>query len=181
MPYTPSNTSSTRAPKTPADWSVARPTPPIGIAYLEAALLHARVLSEFLTADETRPRFRDDVLRDRLRESVVGEARRRLIARHRLPGGDEGCARRRATSDRAVILANKHLVHLTWARASSARYATAADNIEWLFVEIVRDVATILRGWFAHAFDEMPRSPKMDLYSVPYPPSVAEVLLELVR
>jgi hypothetical protein len=147
-------------------------------AYLEAALLHARVLSEFLTADETRRRYRDDVLRIDFASPWLPNLST-ADRKARLPGGDKDVSAAVRRLDRAVNVANKHLAHLTWARASSARDATTADNIDWLFVEVVRDVATILRGWLAHALDEMPRSPNMDLYSVPDPPSVVERLLQL--
>lgn len=145
-------------------------------AYLEAALLHARVLSEFLTRDETRPQYRDDMLRidfasPWLANPSVADRRAGLV------GGDQGVRASVLRLDRAVLLANKHLAHLTWARPSSARGATGADNVDTLFVQIVLDVATILSGWLAHALAEMPRSPKMDLYAVPNPPVVAEALL----
>ena len=146
-------------------------------AYLEAALLHARVLGEFLTSDETHPRYRDDMLRIDFASPWLANpsAANRKAG---LAGGDQDVRAAVRRLDRAVLLANKHLAHLTWARPNSARGASVADNVEWLFVEIVLDVATILRGWLTHALAEMPRSPRMDLYAVPNPPGVAEVLLD---
>jgi hypothetical protein len=124
----------------PKEWQVERN------AYLEGALLHARVLHEFLTYDETVPRYIDDMLRIDFADGWLAS-----------PEDGSGDQKVRAATrhlQRNVDLANKHLAHLTWERASAARGATAAKGIDWLFVPMVIDVATILRAWLIHAYPD---------------------------
>lgn len=96
---------------------------------------------------------------DSRREGETSEERRAAY-RPRECVGDQGGRRqgvpatRRLTRD--VDLAKEHLAYLTWARPSIAQAAKESDNIGWLFVQMVVDVATVLAAWVRHATSEMP-------------------------
>ena len=137
------------------------------VAYLEGTLLHARVLHEFLTRDETRTCRKDDVLRiDFARAWAIKEDADK----------DVRATARRLTH--TVKLANRHLAHLTWTRASTAKAVKGPDNIEWLFVQMVVDLATVLAAWVRHAIAEMPDPLETLLLADRRHPALADTLLE---
>lgn len=103
------------------------------IAYLEAVLLHARALHEFLIKPiEDKPR-----LEDMLRTDFGPEW-------HPTAARDETLRRAANALAAAVEDMHKHLAHLTWARVENPAPAV------WSFVEIARETLIVVGAWARH-------------------------------
>ncbi|MEI6623802.1 MAG: hypothetical protein WCP28_18065 [Actinomycetes bacterium] len=112
--------------------------PVVQNACLEASLLHARVLVEFLLEAPSRT---DDMRIEQFgpawtpRSEVVVEAAERLRA--------------------IKPVMNKHLAHLTWTRIFPV------PEPDWFFIRIAEDILTIVDDWASHLAEAYTNEPWM--------------------
>jgi hypothetical protein len=101
-------------------------------AFLEAELLHARALFEFLVKRNERP-APDDMLRTAFAPDWKAEPVNAAQVLHR-----------------EVPLMNKHLVHLSWSRVDNVDPDSTLSAIKWEFVEIAEAVYAVALAWAQH-------------------------------
>jgi hypothetical protein len=104
----------------------------VGNACLEAHLVHARALIEFLLETKRRP-YDDDMLRTDFAPEWV-------------PSPSDEVARVMARKESI----NKHLAHLTWRRVEDV------EPIDWTYQQMAQDVVAIAQAWADHVNDSDP-------------------------
>lgn len=98
-------------------------------AYLEACLLHARNLFEFLVAERSSPRL-DDLLTTDFTSTEWSAQEELPYAVQRLKAAREDL--------------NKHLSHLTWVRVDDGAQP------QWTPLQMAHDIAEVVGSWAAH-------------------------------
>lgn len=106
-------------------------------AYLECLLLHARALEEFLVVKHRN--HKDDMLRTSFAPEWEPKPRDAV---------------QRLGEQRTTI--NKHLAHLTWARARVDNHD--APKPQWAFIQIADDVVEVTSAWVQHVASSENRS-----------------------
>jgi hypothetical protein len=101
-------------------------------AFLEAELLHARGLFEFLVKRNERPQP-DDMLRTAFAPAWKAEPK---AAVQRL--------------QKEVPLIHKHLAHLSWSRVDDVDPDATPPAIQWEFVQVAEDTYAVTLAWAKH-------------------------------